>query len=101
MAKTVKNFSTKKMNKREGNDKNGESNLSYDPINEENIDYDEWSNFISYYRYYIDEFACDILGLKLYPFQRVILRGMARYQNSMFIACRGRLYLPHHIVIYG
>lgn len=88
MAKN-KNFSIKKMNQREGNNKNGESNLSYDPIKDENIDYEEWTKFISYYRYYIDEFACDILGLRLYPFQRIILRGMARYQNSMFIACRG------------
>jgi len=88
MAK-VKNFSVKKMNEREGNDKNFENSLSYDPIKEENIDYEEWSKFISYYRYYIDEFAINMLGLRLYPFQRIILRGMARYQNSMFIACRG------------
>lgn len=89
MARKTKNFSTKKMNEREGNYQNTENSLSYDPIKEESIDYEAWTDFISYYRYYIDEFAIDILGLKLYPFQRVILRGMARYQNSMFIACRG------------
>lgn len=89
MARKTKNFSTKKMNEREGNYQNTENSLSYDPIKEESIDYEAWTDFISYYRYYIDEFAIDILGLKLYPFQRIILRGMARYQNSMFIACRG------------
>ena len=56
---------------------------------EDNLDYEEWTKFISYYRYYLDEFAVDILGLKLYPFQRLMLRAMARYQNTMFIACRG------------
>ena len=72
-----------------GNYDNGESPLSYDPIKQEEIDYEEWTKFISYYRYYIDEFAIDILGLKLYPFQRIMLRAMARYQNTMIIACRG------------
>lgn len=89
MARKTKNFSVKKMNEREGSYQNTENPLSYDPIKEESIDYEAWTDFISYYRYYIDEFAIDILGLKLYPFQRIILRGMARYQNSMFIACRG------------
>lgn len=56
---------------------------------DESIDYEAWTEFISYYRYYIDEFATDILGLKLFPFQRVILRAMARYDSSMLIACRG------------
>lgn len=82
-------FSVEKKKAREGVNDNYDSSMSYDPINEEEINYEEWSKFISYYRYYIDEFACDILGLRLYPFQRVILRGMGRYQNSMFIACRG------------
>lgn len=53
------------------------------------IDYDAWTEFISYYRYYIDEFAMDVLGLDLFPFQRVILRAMARGQFSVLIACRG------------
>ena len=56
---------------------------------EENIDYEAWTEFISYYRYYIDAFAVDILGIKLFPFQRLILRAMARYQSSLLIACRG------------
>ena len=74
--------------------------INNDENTEDNLDYEEWTKFISYYRYYLDEFAIDILGLKLYPFQRLMLRAMARYQNTMFIACRGRLSLPHYIVIY-
>lgn len=53
------------------------------------IDYEAWTEFFSYYRYYVDEFAEDILGLELFPFQRVILRAMARGQFSVLIACRG------------
>lgn len=53
------------------------------------IDYEAWTEFFSYYRYYIDEFAEDILGLELFPFQRVILRALARGQFSVLIACRG------------
>lgn len=53
------------------------------------IDFEAWTNFISYYRYYMDEFAEDILGIKLYPFQKVILRALARGQNTILIACRG------------
>lgn len=71
------------------NRENIESTYSNDPLKEESIDYEAWTEFISYYRYYIDEFAVDILGLRLFPFQRLILRAMARYQNSMLIACRG------------
>ena len=66
-----------------------DSTYSWNPQKQRNIDYDAWTEFISYYRYYIDEFATDILGIKLFPFQRVILRAMARYQNSVLIACRG------------
>lgn len=71
------------------NRENIESTYSNDPLKEESIDFEVWTEFISYYRYYIDAFACDILGLRLFPFQRLILRAMARYQNSMLIACRG------------
>lgn len=53
------------------------------------IDYEAWTEFFSYYRYYIDEFAMDVLGLELFPFQRVILRAMNRGQFSVLIACRG------------
>lgn len=84
-----KNFSKKSRNIKEGSNDNFDSPYSYDPIKEENIDIDEWVEFISYYRYYIDEFAVDVLKLNMYPFQRLILRAMARYQTSMFIACRG------------
>lgn len=53
------------------------------------IDYDAWAEWISYYRYYIDEFVEDVLGIKLFLFQKVILRAMARGQFEMLIACRG------------
>lgn len=89
MANKIKNFSKEKYKKETGAYLNTDNPLSHSPLKEEEIEYEEWAKFISYYRYYIDEFAVDILGLRLYPFQRIILRGMARYQNSMFIACRG------------
>mgnify|MGYP004717945245 FL=1 len=66
-----------------------DSTYSNDPINEVSIDYEAWTEFFSYYRYYIDEFAIDILGVELFPFQRVILRAMGRGQFSVLIACRG------------
>lgn len=66
-----------------------DSTYSNDPINEVSIDYEAWTEFFSYYRYYIDEFAMDILHVDLFPFQRVILRAMARGQFSVLIACRG------------
>jgi hypothetical protein len=68
---------------------NTDNPYSNNTVREETMDYEEWTKFISYYRYYIDEFAIHILGLKLFPFQRVILRSMARYQSSCLIACRG------------
>lgn len=68
---------------------NIESTYTNNPIREENIDYEAWTEFISYYRYYVDAFAVDVLGIKLFPFQRLILRAMGRYQNSLLIACRG------------
>lgn len=71
------------------NRENIESTYTNNPIREENIDYEAWTQFISYYRYYVDAFAVDVLGIKLFPFQRLILRAMGRYQNSLLIACRG------------
>lgn len=66
-----------------------DSTYSNDPINEVSIDYETWTEFFSYYRYYVDEFCIDILHVDLFPFQRVILRAMARGQFSVLIACRG------------
>lgn len=86
---SYRNFSIESRNIKEGKYEDFDSSLSYDPIKLQSLNYKNWREFISYYRYYIDEFACDILGIDLYPFQRLILRAMARYQNSMFIACRG------------
>lgn len=65
------------------------SPYSNNPQKPAEINYEAWTEFISYYRYYIDEFAIDILGLNLFPFQRVILRAMGRGQFSVLIACRG------------
>lgn len=62
---------------------------SYHPAKEGRINTREWVKFISYYRYYIDEFAEDILGIHLFPFQKLILRAMGRNQNSMLICSRG------------
>ena len=86
---SYKNFSKKRRAQQDWDIYNTESAASYDPINQENIDYEEWTKFLSYYRYYIDEFAVDILEVKLFPFQRLIMRAMARYPNSMLICCRG------------
>ena len=83
------NFSKKKRAEQDWSYYNTDSSLSYDPINQEKIDYEEWTKFLSYYRYYIDKFATDILGIKLFPFQRLILRAMARYPTAMLICCRG------------
>ncbi|KAA9007378.1 hypothetical protein F4V43_02505 [Paenibacillus spiritus] len=86
---SAKNFSKKSRSYNDGASQNYDSNLSYDPIKRESINTENWEEFVSYYRHYIDEFAVDILGLKLYPFQRLILRAMAKYQYSMLICCRG------------
>lgn len=87
---SYKNFSKKILAQKNGEYTNTDSPLSYDPINQEKIDYEEWTKFLSYYRYYVDEFAVDMLGMtNLFPFQRLLLRAMGRYPNVMFIMCRG------------
>lgn len=86
---SYKNFSKKKQGENDWSVYNTDNPASYDPINQEKIEYGEWTKFLSYYRYYIDKFAVDILGLKLFPFQRLILRAMAQYPNVMLICCRG------------
>lgn len=54
------------------------------------INYEEWTKVLSFYRYYVDKFAVDCLGMdNLYPFQRLMLRAMATHNNTMIIACRG------------
>lgn len=53
------------------------------------INYKAWAKFLSYYRYYIDRFAENILGFKLFPFQRFTLRCAARYKEGIFIWSRG------------
>ena len=53
------------------------------------INFKAWAKFLSYYRYYIDRFVEDILGLKLFPFQKFTLRAAARYKEGIFIWARG------------
>ena len=75
---SYKNFSQKSRAIKEGAYDNFDNALSHDPKKQKKINYENWTKFLSYYRYYIDEFACDILGLKLYPFQRLMLRCRKR-----------------------
>ena len=60
---SYKNFSQKKNIERNWGYNNTDSAYSYDPIKQEKIEYGEWTKFLSYYRYYIDKFAVDILGI--------------------------------------
>ena len=86
-----KNYSKEKQLKQSGAYENTDSSLSYDPIKDkkENINTEEWIKFIAYYRKYIDKFCIEVLGLKLYLFQRLILRAMSRSSLCMLICCRG------------
>lgn len=87
---SYRNFSFKSRAVKEGAYDNYDSALSYDPKKQKKIDYEEWTKFLSYYRYYVDKFAVDILGMNnLFPFQRLLLRAMGRYPNIMLIMCRG------------
>ena len=65
----MKKYKVSKVNKHEQYQEyirreNVESVYTNNPVREENIDYEAWTEFISYYRYYIDAFAVDILGIK-------------------------------------
>ena len=53
------------------------------------INFKAWMKFLSYFRYYIDRFAEEILGIKLFPFQKFTLRAAARYKEGIFIWARG------------
>ena len=53
------------------------------------INIEAWKKMLAYYRYYIDRFAENILGFKLFPFQRFTLRCAARYKEGVFIWSRG------------
>ena len=94
---SYKNFSQKSRAIKEGAYDNFDNALSHDPKKQKKINYKNWTEFLSYYRYYIDKFAVDILGMdNLFPFQRLLLRAMGRYPNIMLIMCRGRLcYAPN------
>ena len=86
-----RNFSKKSRKIKEGSYNNVEDENSYDPIKDkkDGLNDEEWKKFISYYRKYLDKFCIEVLGLKLYFFQRLILRAMARNQYVMLICCRG------------
>jgi hypothetical protein len=84
-----RNFSKKSRKVKEGYNEDFDKAGSYDCKNEESFNLEAWTAFLSYYRYYIDKFANDILGLGLYPFQKFMMRCMVRYQHSMIICCRG------------
>ncbi|BAE47866.1 MULTISPECIES: terminase large subunit domain-containing protein [Clostridium] len=88
---TYNHFSKKKRMKQDGDYQNVDSKHSYDPIKDkkDGLHTEEWEKYISYYRKYIDKFCIEVLGLKLYLFQRLILRAMARNQYVMLICCRG------------
>ena len=59
------------------------------PLKKGALNIDAWAKLLSYYRYYIDRFAENILGFKLFPFQRFTLRCAARYKEGIFIWSRG------------
>lgn len=84
-----RNFSQKSRKQKDFTHMDFDHPDSYDPRKKEEINIEAWRKFISYYRHHIDEFAVDVLGINLYPFQRLILRAMARHKESMFIASRG------------
>lgn len=87
---SYKNYSQKRRAQANWEYDNMDSANSYDPIKDEKIDYDAWAKFLSYYRYYVDKFAVDILGMdNLFSFQRLLLRAMGRFPNTMILACRG------------
>lgn len=58
-------------------------------VKSKRIRFESWGQFLAYYRYYMDRFAEDILGFKLYPFQKFTLRCMGRYKEMISIWSRG------------
>lgn len=86
---SYKNFSKNSRAEKDGSNNNLDSSRSNSVRKEEKIDIEAWRNFFSFYRYHVDRFAIECLKLKVFPFQRLILRAMARYNNSMLICCRG------------
>ena len=45
---SYKNFSKKRRAEQDWSNNNTDSPLSYDPINQESIDYEEWTKFLAY-----------------------------------------------------
>lgn len=58
----------------------------------------EWSSF---YRKYPFVFAEDFLGVKLHPFQKILLYQMFNNDFSMFLAARGLIPSPNYVEIRG
>ena len=67
-------------------------------VKSKKINFRLWAKFLAYYRYYIDAFAIDILGLRLYPFQRFTLRAAARYKEGILIG--QEVCLNHLLLVY-
>lgn len=86
---SYKNFSKKSRAQKDGSNDNLYCKESNNIRYEEKIDVEEWREFFSFYRYYVDRFAIEILGLKLFPFQRLLLRAMARNNTIICSCCRG------------
>lgn len=57
-----------------------------------------WGEF---YRKNIEIFAEQYLNIKLFPFQKIILHMMHVSNFFCWIACRGKLSLPHCVEIYN
>lgn len=82
-----KKFRQRKMEMKSKKKRAKKRTISY--INAEKINKGNWRKFIAYYRTHIDEFCLDVLKVRLYDFQRVIIRCMVKFDETMFIASRG------------
>ena len=85
---SFKNFSKRKQAEREGSFYDFDNPYSHDPIREESIEYEEWSKFLSYYRYYVDKFATDILGndgklVGTFNFEPIVWEGKPVYKTPI------------------
>lgn len=82
-------FSKKAMLENSGDSEDNDSHDAYIRQNDDPIDVNEWAKFFSFYRSHVDLFCTQVLQMKLYPFQMLMLRAMSKSQYSLIIACRG------------
>lgn len=82
------NFSHKSRKIKDGAYDNAESPDSYTPLKVELRNEEEWKKQIYFYRQYMDIFAEEVLQVKLFDFQKVLLRAIGRYPNIMAIMPR-------------